>query len=79
MVLRKPYLGVAAVVVEEAGDGGAGGGWRRRRWWRRRRPAPVATDRVESDGDLESFGMKSEMTRGGLLFIGSKISPVVLI
>jgi hypothetical protein len=29
---------------------------------------------VESGGDLESFGMKSEMTQGGLLFICSKIS-----
>jgi hypothetical protein len=28
---------------------------------------------VVSGGDLETFGMKSEMTRGGLLFIGSKI------
>jgi hypothetical protein len=41
-------------------------------------------DRVESDGveesdwDLESFGMKSETTRGGLLFIGLKISAAVL-
>jgi hypothetical protein len=31
------------------------------------------TDGVESDRDLESFGMKSETTRGRLLFIGSKI------
>jgi hypothetical protein len=42
------------------------------------------TDRVESnrveesDGDLESFRMKSETTRGGLLFIGLKISAAVL-
>jgi hypothetical protein len=47
--------------------------------------ATVATNRVdsdrdiESDGDLESFGMKSEMTRGGLLFIGSKILEVILV
>jgi hypothetical protein len=47
--------------------------------------AAVATDRVESGGDLESdrelesFGMKSETTRGRLLFIDLKISTVVLI
>jgi hypothetical protein len=29
---------------------------------------------LESDGDIECFGMKSEMTWGRLLFIGSKIS-----
>jgi hypothetical protein len=40
----------------------------------------VDSDRdIESDGDLESFGMKSEMTRGGLLFLGSKISAVILV
>jgi hypothetical protein len=39
----------------------------------------VKSDGVEeSDGDLESFGMKSETTRGGLLFIGLKISAAVL-
>jgi hypothetical protein len=32
----------------------------------------------ESSGDLESFGMKSKMARGRLLFIGSKISATVL-
>jgi hypothetical protein len=47
--------------------------------------AAVATDKVESggdlesSGDLESFGLKSETTRGGLLFIGSKISVAVLV
>jgi hypothetical protein len=47
--------------------------------------AAVATDRVESDGDLESgrdlesFGMKSETIQGGLLFISSKISAAVLV
>jgi hypothetical protein len=47
--------------------------------------AAVATGRVESGGDiesgrdLESFRMKSEATRGGLLFIGSKISAPILI
>jgi hypothetical protein len=47
--------------------------------------ATVVTSRVESggdlesSGDLESFGMKSETTRGGLLFIGSKISTMVLV
>jgi hypothetical protein len=40
--------------------------------------AAVVTDGVESDRDLESFGMKSKMTWGGLLFIGSKISAAVL-
>jgi hypothetical protein len=39
----------------------------------------VERSRVESGGGLESFGMKSEMTRGGLLFVGSKISAAVLI
>jgi hypothetical protein len=33
---------------------------------------------LESGGDLESFGMKSETTRGGLLFIGSKISVAIV-
>jgi hypothetical protein len=33
---------------------------------------------LESDGDLESFGVKRETTWDGLLFIGSKISAVVL-
>jgi hypothetical protein len=41
--------------------------------------AAVATGGVESDGDLESFGMKNEMTRGGLLFISSKTSAAVLV
>jgi hypothetical protein len=34
---------------------------------------------VESGRDLENFVMKSEMTRGGLLFIGLKILAVVLV
>jgi hypothetical protein len=34
---------------------------------------------LESGEDLESFRIKSEMTRGGLLFIGSKISVTVLV
>jgi hypothetical protein len=33
---------------------------------------------VESGGDLECFGIKSETTQGGLLFVGSKISGAVL-
>jgi hypothetical protein len=37
----------------------------------------VATGGLESDGDLESFGMKNEMTCGRLLFMGSKISAVI--
>jgi hypothetical protein len=41
------------------------------------------TDRVESGGvesgmDLESFGMKSKITRSELLFRGSKISAAIL-
>jgi hypothetical protein len=39
----------------------------------------VVTDKVESGGDLESFGMKNKTTRGGLLFIDSKISAVALV
>jgi hypothetical protein len=64
--------GRAAAVAE------GGGGWRRsddggdRLEWR------VDNGGVESGGDLECFGMKSETTWGGLLFIGSKISAVVL-
>jgi hypothetical protein len=38
----------------------------------------VESSGVESDGDLESFEIKSETTWGGLLFIGSKISAAVL-
>jgi hypothetical protein len=37
----------------------------------------VNGDGGESGVDLESFGMKSKMTRGGLLFIGSKILAMV--
>jgi hypothetical protein len=33
---------------------------------------------LESGGDLESFGMKSEMTRCELLFIDLKISTTIL-
>jgi hypothetical protein len=33
---------------------------------------------VVSDRDLESFGMKNKMTRGGLLFIDSEISTAVI-
>jgi hypothetical protein len=83
-VLREPYLGVVAVTEEEADvdDGGSTGGDRRRRQrWCRRRPASMAvvvTDRVECSGHLECFGMNSETTRGGLLFIGSKISAAIL-
>jgi hypothetical protein len=72
--LREPYLGVAAVAEEEADVDGGGGD--------RQSAAStvvVATGRVESGGDLESFGMKSKMTRGGLLFIGSKILVPVLV
>jgi hypothetical protein len=71
---------VVAVVEEEAGvDGGSGNRQSAKS------TAAAAIDRVEgskdleSSGDLESFGIKSKTTRGGLLFIGSKISAAVLI
>jgi hypothetical protein len=38
----------------------------------------VESGGVESDGNLESFEMKSKMTGDELLFIGSKISAVIL-
>jgi hypothetical protein len=58
--------GRATAAEEGAGSSGVDGG--------------VESDGVEreSSGDLESFRMKSEMTRGGLIFIGSKISKAVL-
>jgi hypothetical protein len=65
---------VTAVVEEEVGVDGDSGD--------RQSAAStvaVATGRVESDGDLESFGMKIEMTRARLLFIDSKISTSVLV
>jgi hypothetical protein len=40
--------------------------------------AAEETGGIESNGDLESFVMKSEMPRGELLFIGSKLSATVL-
>jgi hypothetical protein len=36
------------------------------------------TSGVQSGGDIESFGMKSETRRGGLVFIGLKLSAAVL-
>jgi hypothetical protein len=51
---------------------------RRRRLARAASTAVEETGRVESDGDIESFAMKSEMSRDGLLFIRSKLSVVVL-
>jgi hypothetical protein len=84
MILRKPYLSVATVVEEETdidSNGGTGGGQRRQRRWHMRWPTStvaVVTGGVESGRDLESFRMKSKMTRGGQLFIGSKISEVIL-
>jgi hypothetical protein len=58
----------------------------KRRWRRLARAASMTAEEtggvegggVESAGDLESFVLKNETTRGGLLFIGSKISAVVL-
>jgi hypothetical protein len=44
---------------------------------RRRSHHPHLHGGVESDGDLENFGMKSETTRDELLFIGLKISAAV--
>jgi hypothetical protein len=71
---------VAAVVEEEASVNGGGGDRQSVA-----STAVVATGRVESGGDLwsdrdlESYGMKSEMTQDDLLFIGSKISAAVLV
>jgi hypothetical protein len=71
---------VVAVVEEEADVDGSSGNRQSAA-----STAAAAIDRVEgskdleSSGDLESFGIKSKMTRGGLLFIGSKISAAVLI
>jgi hypothetical protein len=56
---------VASTAAEETGSSGIDGGgvdWR---------------SRERGGGDLESFGMENETTRGRLLFIGSKISAVV--
>jgi hypothetical protein len=53
---------MATVAEEEAGVDGGKGDRRSR----------------ECGGDLESFGMKNEMTRDELLFIGSKLSVAVL-
>jgi hypothetical protein len=63
---RRGPVRAASTVVEEIGMSGVDGG--------------VESDGVEreSSGDLESFRMKREMTRGGLIFIGSKISKAVL-
>jgi hypothetical protein len=55
-----------------------GGGWCRSGGGGDRLERCVDDDGVESGRDLESFGMKSEMTRGGLLFICLKISAAVL-
>jgi hypothetical protein len=63
---RRPAQ-AASTAVEEIGTSGVdsgGGDWRSRE--------------RESGSDLESFGMKSEMTRGMLIFIGLKISEAVL-
>jgi hypothetical protein len=67
------------VVVAEGG-----GGRRRSGGGRDQLERCVDGCRVESDEDLESsrnlesFGMKSETTQDGLLFICSKISATVL-
>jgi hypothetical protein len=71
---------VVAVVEEESDVDGSSGNRQSAA-----STAAAAIDRVEgskdleSSGDLESFGIKSKMTRGGLLFIGSKISAAILI
>jgi hypothetical protein len=67
--MRRPAQ-AASTAVEEIGSSGVdgGGGDRRSREQQSR----------ESGGDLDSFGMKSKMIRGGLLFIGSKIAATVL-
>jgi hypothetical protein len=51
---------------------------RRRRRRRLARAASTARGGGESGKNLESFAMKSETPRGGLLFIGSKLSVAVL-
>jgi hypothetical protein len=63
--LPQSYLGVAVAEEEEAGVCG-------------RAAAAEETGGVESNGDLESFVMKSETPRGGLLFISLKLSASVL-
>jgi hypothetical protein len=65
------------VKEEEAGssDVDGCGGDRHEQHQRRRRREQQSR---ESSGDLESFGMKNEMTQGGLIFIGLKISEAVL-
>jgi hypothetical protein len=64
--------GRAAVVAE------GGGGRRRSGGGGDRLERSVNGGGVESGKDLESFGMKSEMTWIELLFVGSKISAAVL-
>jgi hypothetical protein len=64
---RRRSTRAASTAVEEtdmSGVDGVGGDWRSRE--------------RESGGDLESFGMESETIRGGLIFIGSKISEAIL-
>jgi hypothetical protein len=51
---------------------------RRRRLTRAASTTVEETGGVESNGELESFVMKSETPRGGLLFIGSKLSATVI-
>jgi hypothetical protein len=63
-----------AVAEEEAGVDGSDGDWQSAA-----STAVVATGRVENGRNLESFVMKNETTRSGLLFIGSKISATVLV
>jgi hypothetical protein len=60
--------------VEEV-DVASGGGDQ----WSVASKAVVVTGRVENGGDLESFGMKCEMTWGRLVFIDLKISAAVLV
>jgi hypothetical protein len=60
------------VAQEEAGINDGSGD-------RRSRERRVESDGVESDEDLESFGMKNKTTWDGVLFIGSKLSAAVLI
>jgi hypothetical protein len=72
----------------QCGGGGRGGGGRGRRRSgggeeagveaTMEEASGVESSVVESTEDLESFGMKSEMTRGMLLFIDSKISASIL-
>jgi hypothetical protein len=84
--LDRSKEGFWQIVPRSSGDGGfcarAVVQWRRRRrrlaCARGRAVAVEETSGVESGIDLENFGMKSETPRNELLFIGLKLSSVIL-